>query len=356
MKKLLILMVLLLMGCGETPVVEEKTEIVKNVDVIELSQGTHQGYERYIGHISTGGILKRAFEVDGRVNNVLVEVGDYVESDTLLATIDTEGLNYALDAAKAELQAAQAQYAKARDSLAYTENLYNRTKELHTSGVASDYELDQIELNYNISQEEVRSARELINQAQVNVDSKTYLLDQSEVYAKKSGIVMDILVEKDELVQAGYPVVILRDSLPVVSFGVSQDDLKYLTIGDQLTFLSEKAYLGTVKTINQVPDSSTQTFEVELSIDQPLTLGSIVSIEIPTDKVKGTKIPLGAIRSDGEDFVFIVKEGKAQRVNVEVMDIHNQEVVVSGLPEKCVLVVEGIMSLNTGDTVKEVEE
>ena len=86
------------------------------------------------------------------------------------------------------------------------------------------------------------------------------------------------------------------------------------------------------------------------------SLGAIVSIGVPTEEYLGMKIPLGAVRSDGEDFVFIVVDDRVVRTTIEVVAIFNQEVIVTGIPDESLLVIEGIMGLTTGDLVKIVED
>ncbi|MBI9012572.1 MAG: efflux RND transporter periplasmic adaptor subunit [Clostridiales bacterium] len=359
MKKLVIIILVvmaMLMGCREESI-KVSAPIIKSVKVNEISNETYQNYERYVGHVTSSGIIKRSFEVDGKVELIDVAIGDVVSEGQLIASVDTEGLKYALDAAKAELSASNAQYQKSLESLKYADELLTNTNSLYTAGVASKTEYDQVKLNYDVLKSDVNSARELKNQAATNVEVKEYMLKQSDIYALKAGVVVDVLLEPGELISAGYPVVILRDIHPVVSFGISQNDLKYIDIGSFLNLTCDDYELtGEILSINQVPDNTTQTYEVELSINKDLPLGSIILIDVPTEFVKGAKIPLGSIRSDGTDFVFIVTDDYVSRVNIEVIAIFNQEVVVSGLPETSTLIVEGILGLTAGDSVKIVED
>lgn len=353
---LITLMVLILVACKEEPVVESKT-IIKNVRVEAIEEKVYQDYERYVGHITSTGMVKRSFEVAGRIQSIDISVGALVEEGQLLATIDTEGLQFALDAAKAEYSASNAQYQKSLESYNYAEDLLNNTSVLYDQGVSSKNELDQVRLNYNVSRSEVNSAREVRNQTSTNVDVKEYAIKQSQIFALKAGKVVDILLEAGELVGSGYPVMVLRNPKPVVSFGISQSDLQFVDIDSEVTVIYNGIELFVyIIGINQTPDSSTQTYEIEVAIDKDLPLGSIVSVDVPTVTVEGSKIPLGAIRSDGEDFVYIISDGQASRVNIKVLAIFNQEVVVEGLPELSTLVVEGILGLTAGDTVNIVED
>lgn len=358
MKKIIIVMVLaiFLVACGEEPVQVSKT-VVKNVKVETIESKSFQDYERYVGHITSAGILKKAFEVDGKIESIEVSIGDTVQKDQLLASVDTEGLQFALDAARAEYSASNAQYQKSLESLQYAKDLLSDMTTLYNQGVSTRSELDKVRLNYDVSNSDVNSARELRNQASTNIDVKEYMLKQSQIFASKDGIVVDVLVEAGELVGSGYPVLILRDPNPVVSFGIAQNDLQYVEIDKTLQLLcNDMTIEGKVISVNQIPDTSTQTYEVEVSISKDLPIGSIVSIDVPTVYVTGSKIPLGAIRSDGEDYVFTIENGYVTRTDIEVVAILNQEVIVSGLPDESILVVEGILGLTAGDSVNIVEE
>jgi len=357
MKKILIIfLAFFLIACNsETPQVKEVIE--KRVQVLEVSEKSYEDYESYVGHVESTGNLKSSFEVDGKLNAIYVAVGDSVKAGDLIASVDTEGLQYALDAARAELAAARSQLNKAEESLEFTEDLYNKTKELYKNGVSSKNEYDQVKLNYDVTISEVSSARQLVNQAITGVEVKEYMLSNSDLYADKDGVVVDVLYEVGELIPTGYPVIVLRDQMPIVSFGVSADDLAYVALDDVLSFeFNNKTYEGQVVHIEQIPDRQTQTYKVEMSMKTSLPLGGIVDITLPTNKIKGYKIPLGAIRSDGEDYVFIVNDTYAERINIKVLSIYNQEVIVEGLSGHVELIVEGILGLAAGDLIMVVEE
>jgi len=357
MKKVFIFMMLvLLIGCDKD-IVEVQPTIAKLVQVQEMTVESYRDYEVYVGYVKSTGLVKHAFEVEGKIESMLVAIGDYVEKDQLLATVDTEGYQYALDAARAELSSAQSQHMKAVESLTYAEDLFKDVEKLYKEGVSSKSEYDRVKLNVDIARSDVNSAKGLVNQAKTQVEVNEYLFEQTDLIASKSGIVVDVLNETGELVAAGYPVLVLRDELPVVSFGVSQEDLKHIAIDDSLEMnCDEKELSGHILSVNQIPDSTTQTYEIEAALEENLPLGAIVSVIIPTEKITGVKVPLSAIRSDGEDFVYVVEENHVVRKSISVLAIFNQEVIVSGLENDAKLIIEGIMGLSPGDAVEVVGE
>ena len=100
-KTLLVILVLLLMGCSKDSVTLSQA-VVKSVRVSVINSQSYQDYETYIGHIKSSGLLKSSFEVEGKLLVVNAKAGDVVKEGDILATIDTEGLQYALDAATNE--------------------------------------------------------------------------------------------------------------------------------------------------------------------------------------------------------------------------------------------------------------
>ena len=140
MKKVLIfIIVLLLIGCQESvDIVEE--EIAKGVRISEITSHVYVDEEIYVGYVKSAGLLKQAFEVEGKIDAVHVSVGDEVKAGDVIASIDTEGLQYALNAASAEMSAANAQYRKAIESSGYAKDLYEDTKQLYEAGVSSKYQ------------------------------------------------------------------------------------------------------------------------------------------------------------------------------------------------------------------------
>jgi RND family efflux transporter MFP subunit len=353
LKKILVLLIaLLLFSCAEEPTKQDET-IYRNIRVVSVSSEEHMDYETYVGHVTTSGIVQHSFQASGELLEILVEEGDTVTEGQLLARLNPETFEFQYEVAEAELNAAKAQYAKALEGLDYAKNNFNRITDLFQQGVSSQFDYDQAKLNYNIASDDVTSAREMRNQAETNIKVKTLMLENTSLYASKDGIVMTVLNEATELISQGYPVVILRDINAQVAFGLPQKDTEFIKIGD--TVLIDNQYSGRISSIGQIPDKTTQTYEVLVEYDGNHNVGEILEVKIDTTKVEGTKIPLGAIRSDGEDYVFILENDLAIKVPIEVVIVLNQEVVVNGLPDEAQIIIEGIMNLESGDKVQVVE-
>lgn len=354
MKRLILLVVLLLVSCQADPI-ETEINLEKNVEVMEVTSSTYQLKETYIGYTSTD-VLKHSFLVDGTLSKIHVSKGDTIQVGDVLAELDQTTLKFGLDAAVFTYETTEAQYLKAVEGRNYAKAQYEKVVNLKNDGIASDAEFDQAELNYKLAQSDVNTAYQQLKLAEVDVSSKTYLLDESMIVAHTNGVVIDVLNEENELVASGYPIIITRPENVEITFGITLRDLNALEALQRLKVdIDGVIYLCDIDSIGDVPDATTHTYPVTLSLEQNITIGQMVDVKVPVGDVEGVMIPIGAIRSDGTDYVFVIEDNTAKRCPIDVVEIVGQEVVVTGLSSRAKLVIAGLGNLQHGDLVKVVD-
>lgn len=64
-------------------------------------------------------------------------------------------------------------------------------------------------------------------------------------------------------------------------------------------------------------------------------------------------IPISSILNDGEDYVYVVENGRAVRKNITLGDAHEDKVSVEGLKAGDKLVIEGMKEIKAGYRVSE---
>ncbi len=349
----IIIIFIILTGCS-SKVTEVNEQIVRRVETTAVVRENYIPHEVYIGTIIGSDIIKQSFGVSGKIKSIVVKKGDEVKKGEKLATIDLEGMNLDLSAATSDYALAKSKYSKAKDSNIYLEKLFSDTKKLYEAGLISKDELDKVQFNYEISSTDVISAKELVEKARINLKSKEYLIKNSIIYAEEDGVVVDVLNKKGEMIQEGYPVIILRDKFPIASFGVSQKSLEYLKKDMILDIIyNDRSLQGKIDLISQVPDQATQTYEVQIKISEDIPLGSIFKVKIPTKEIIGYKVPITSIKSDGDDYIYIVKKDSVDRVNINIIDIINENVIVTGLEDDYKIIIKGMSSVRPGDKVIE---
>jgi RND family efflux transporter MFP subunit len=101
-------------------------------------------------------------KISGRLERLLVDIGDRVERNQLIAVLDDEEYSQQVRQAEADLLVAQANLEESKSSLEVAKREWERIEELHKKGISADSELDAAQ-GMNATQE----ARFKVAQAQV---------------------------------------------------------------------------------------------------------------------------------------------------------------------------------------------
>ena len=120
-----------------------------------------------------------------------------------------------------------------------------------------------------------------------------------------------------------------------------------------------------LKNISAFPDEETMLYPVDIAFNSDqIVAGDTVDVQIVTGEGKGTFIPLeSTFNLDGIDYVFIVsgndtKQDKINKHQVELNEIKEDQIRVTGLKPGMKVVVDGVKSLKENDfvTVKAKED
>lgn len=96
----------------------------------------------------------------------------------------------------------------------------------------------------------------------------------------------------------------------------------------------DKNYPGRISEINPIVDPMTRTARLEISLDNPqqrLKPGMFGRVEINTGEHSGLTVPLDAlVRSGANQYLFLIKNNRAQRVLVETGTSQETRIEVQG--------------------------
>ncbi|MCA1404036.1 secretion protein HlyD [Ensifer sp. IC3342] len=261
------------------------------------------------------------FRVSGRIAELRVDEGDAVKDGDVIARLDAEPFEQAVDAAKADVEALSAtltklkagaratEIAQARavheERLAELENAklaYERARQLRPNGTISQAELDQASAARAAAAARATSAREALAlleegsrvediataQAQVNAataklaSARTSLKD-TELVAPSAGVVLSRVRETGAIVSPADNVYVLSLTEPVwVRAYVAEPDLGRVHPGMKVTVTSDtapnKAYDATVGFISPVAEFTPKSVETpELRTDLVYRLRIVVT-------------------------------------------------------------------------------
>jgi len=371
--------------------VEALKERIKPVKTIEVKEQESSAVLSYSGIVNSGELKKLAFKSAGRIGEIHVKEGQSIKKGQVLVELEDQDLQYALNAAKGQMGAAQAAYEKAvngaapeelrnaelnvkkaQDAYDYVLNNYNRVEALYNNDTISKSELEKAKLEADVKESELNQARELLSQmkngarsedkkalseqlkqAKADYEYKESLVKDAVMAADSNGYIVDILYKKGELVQAGYPVAVVRSEGLVVNVGLSEKDFGKVALGTEAKVSTgEKTIGGTVTNISQVPDTETRTYNIEITLsDSSPNLGAVTKVDIITGNESGIWIPLTSMLSDGMDYVYLAKGNIAEKREITIYGITGSMAKVEGLTPGERLVVEGMKRLRAGDGI-----
>lgn len=247
--------------------------------------------------------------------------------------------------AQAELSAAQSERAAAQaayDALAAQGEGSAEEKAQKERLEAADTALDQAQANYD--------------SAQRNYEAALKAIEDCKLRAAADGYVVTVVASEGGLATPLAPVLVLGSRDTVVRFGVSQSDVRELSPGmPAAVTLDGQGYAGCIASIAVLPDETTRTYPVDVSIGADsgtVYLGSMATVELQLGQRTGVWLPLSVILNDGEDYVYLVEEGRAVRRNVQIAELSNDMVLVTGLHEGGLVISEGMKMVRSGSPVE----
>src|SRR5262245_57844986 len=344
-------MLALLVACR--PAVEPPAPEIRPVRVMTVEKRAGGETVSLTGNVQAQTEVNLSFRIDGRMIKRNVDVGATVKPGQVIATLNADNEENALQSARAGLAAARAQLVEAR-------NNYERYKTLFAQRFVAEAEFDRHAAILKTAQSAVDSA-----QAQVNIGQNR--LGYAQLIADAGGTVTKVGAEPGEVVQAGRMIVqIAREGGRDAVFDVSPQIKNRVPPNPEITvFVTADPKLtaqGRVREVSPRADPATGTFRVRVGLTNPpaaMRLGTTVTGRMQLGSAQGIEIPPSAvIRSDRQSAVWIVdpKTGTVSTRNIEVASQDSARVaVLSGLSPGDVVVTAGVQALRPGQSVRLLE-
>ena len=285
--------------------------------------------------------------VGGRLVMV-AEPGTVVSQGDYVARIDKQSLRLQRAEQEALLE-------RAHINIRQLESQLRRQKELASSSLVSEFELEQTEANRDLAVSDANIIRVRIRQ----IDD---LLQRADVRAPFSGVVISRSRRSGEEVARGEILGQLTDTqnLEVRAF-VPLKHLPRTASGQSIdVFATDAAHTGSIRSLVPTGDVRSQTFEARIdlpaSATRDWTVGQLVSVAIPIRaRQLALAVPRDALvlRQNGS-FVFRINaENKAEQVKVEIGDSAGDLVAVRGeLEAGDRVAIRGAENLSEGSEVR----
>ena len=276
------------------------------------------------GSVEARRISEIGAEVSGRLVEVSVDLGDWVEAGAPLFRIYAAPYEAALAEARAELDLAEAEYENAvREE--------RRSRTLVEQRVASQQNYEALQTRAAVSRAQVEQMRARVERAESD-------LERTQVKAPYAGSVVKRLAHEGAM-PGSNPIVVLQESGALEAvLDVPESSLVPVRLGDPVVLFAQTSPEPIEVRVTRVSDRvdpDTRTYEVRASLPTPaLKAGSYVRAEIlPARHDPRPVVRRDAILSlDGRMYVFRLANGVVERVAVHLGVVGDERTeVLAGL-------------------------
>lgn len=294
-------------------------------------------------------------KVAGKLEKLLVNLGDPVKNGSLIATIDDDEYEQQLVQAKAELDVSRANLIDAGNSRDAASREFERVKTLREQKIASATELDQAESAFVAAQAGYEVARVQIRHKEAAVRAAEVRMAYTQIRAvwengQAPRIIAERFVDEGAMLRANDPIVSIVDLERVLGvIHVVEKDFPKILIGQSAVMTTDaypgKSFEGRVVRKSPILDEATRQARVEIEIPNPeglLTAGMFIRAELQFEHHDDALIvPSSAVVTrNGRSGVFMADPGNSRATFVPVeIGIAGPERVEILTPELSGLVV-----------------
>ncbi|MEE1673203.1 efflux RND transporter periplasmic adaptor subunit [Agarivorans aestuarii] len=332
----------LLTACSEPAETVSKPTL--SVLTISITDSAAQPEREFNARVEPAELTPLSFRIAGELTNMSIKPGQHVQKGQLLAELDNRKLKQQVDDAQASFSLAERQL--------------NRAEGLVGKSLLSQEEYDVLKANFQLAGVDYQLAK-----AQ---------LKYSQLRAPFEGLIAEVPKQSFENVTPGETAVsIYQDHLVYVRLQLPDNLLAQIDPTERnYTYQPKAKYAGndtlypiTFLEHTSEPNPETQAFEVWMSMPQvePAILpGTSVTMFVDLEAAglvgrSGYLLPMTALEAGNNNqqfYVWKVIEGLAQKVEVQVAQIHTEGVLVSeGLSQGDQIIVSSLAKLRNGLSV-----
>ena len=349
MPTLLILAALAAMaGCGggDEPAAYHPKEVRA-----DLVTAVRTGIPRTVtatGELEAENAMEVSTRLMGHVREVLVKVGERVQTGQVLVRIDDTDMQARRRQAEAAIDEARAVLENAETNLARFQRLYQENS-------VSKSQLDEVRTGRDRAAAGLARAQAALAEVEVQLD---YL----RIEAPAPGQVTRRLVDPGDMASPGQPLLMLEQTGTMkVRAGLSEKDVDLVSVGEQvkvkITSLEQATYTVPIARIVPAANPMSRTFDLEAYLPNEagrLKSGMFARVEVPVGSREAVLVPREALHERGQlTGVWIVDEaGTAHLRWIRTGQTIGDEVeVISGLQGGEQLVLRADLPLVEGDKV-----
>ncbi len=284
--------------------------------------------EVFSGTLLPESLFNVAPKISGRLEKLLVNIGDEIKQGQLIAVLDDDEFAQQVDQARAELDVARANIEENRSTLNLKRREFERAESLREKKIVSVAELDAAEAQYKAALARQKVAEAQVAQKEAELKTNEIRLSYTRIKAawkngSESRVVGERFVDEGVMLTANSPIVSIIDisCLRAVIHVIEKDYPRVKT--DQRAIITTDAFPGrtfegSIARIAPLLKEEARQARVEIDIPNPERLlkpGMFVRVEIEFARHdNATVVPIDSmIKNNGQWGIFIA-EPKTMRV------------------------------------------
>jgi RND family efflux transporter MFP subunit len=249
------------------------------VEIKPIQKGEIRDIAVFTGSLEPKTQFVVAPKVAGWLRKLLVDVGDTVERNQVIALLDDEEFAQQVEQDKAELEVAKANADNSASDLDIARREYERAKTLREKQIASASELDESEAVFNASQTKYKVSLAQVTQKEAALKTAEVRLSYTKVRAfweegDQTKVVGERFVDEGTLLQVNQPIVSILENNPLTGVVyVIERDYPKVRIGQQAVVTTDaypgRTFTGEIVRIAPLLRESSRQARVEIEVPNP---------------------------------------------------------------------------------------
>lgn len=300
------------------PQEEMQTKGLPAVTLTTATEGSIEQTTALMGTVQPSDTYYITPKVAGELVEIYVQNGQSVEEGAPIAKIDNQKQ---IDAAKSQMEAANASVQAASQQAATAQDAVNRMTPLYESGDISVQSYNQTANSAKAAASQVDAAKAQAASAKLNYETQ---VEFATVTAPATGVVQNQNMTLHGMVsQSSQLCVITGTGAKVVKFNVTEEVLQNLTMGQTVTVEKNgTSYSGTITKLTKLVDPQSGLFPVEATLSGAgaLSDGSSTKLSLVAAKADhALLVPVDAVYySGGNPYVYTYENGLVKRVFITI--------------------------------------
>jgi RND family efflux transporter MFP subunit len=307
-------------------------------------------------------------KISGRLEKIMVNIGDTVKGGQLVAVLDDDEYRQQVLQAKAELEVAKANLQERKSTIENAKREYERTVTLRKKKIASESQLDAAESEFKTQQAKLKVATAQIAQKKAALTMANIRLSYAQIQVTENNntgyrVVGERFVDEGAMLAPNTPIVSVLDIEKLIAaIHVIERDYPKVQPGLEAVISTDafpgRTFIGKVIRIAPLLKETSREARVELVIPNAQKLlkpGMFVRVQIQFDEHKNaTVVPVAAlVKRNGTQGVFLadLQEQKARFFPVTIGIVNGDQAEVLNPPITGAVVTLGHHLLEDGSSI-----